>query len=161
MSLDRAKLAKIMEMTKSPEDNERLTAIAKANAMLMKERQTWTSLLASAGEGPSPAPDKPTYNETMAPNVPGRAGDGKWDKFAKNERDIAVWILRKRSSFDFAESLYHNIRKYGALTSRQREAAERCMARDNEELPPGRQTPGRGKVRDPYPDNNDDDDVPF
>lgn len=50
--------------------------------------------------------------------------------FKEANPSMFEWLLKKAGTFDFATSMMEAVFKYGDLTERQREAVERCMARD-------------------------------
>jgi hypothetical protein len=54
-----------------------------------------------------------------------------WEQFATREPKLAAWILAKRRTFDFAQSLFQAIETWGRLTDNQKAAAFRCAARDD------------------------------
>lgn len=53
-----------------------------------------------------------------------------WDKFAASYRQRAEWIVSRYASFDFAQSLFQAVAKYGYLTERQGAAVERMIDKD-------------------------------
>jgi hypothetical protein len=145
LQADRDKLAKIMGMTTSSAEGEQLAALRQANKLLKERQMTWAEVLARAPATASPPPQPPPRQEhpkTAAPNRPGaserhsRQDTGKsredirWEAFEGKDPERAEWIDNNANHFDFAESLYHGVRKYGRLTPNQEAAVDRCIARD-------------------------------
>jgi hypothetical protein len=53
-----------------------------------------------------------------------------WTAFAAANQAIAEWIIANRAKFDFAAKMNEAVVRYGDLTTGQREAVERCIARE-------------------------------
>jgi len=128
---ERDKLARICEMLTSNQDGEVLTAARIATKMIKAAKMTWTEILGATPPQPTQNPRRAKPQREQASD-PSQRGDRNWDHFSTVDPEIAEWIERSRGHFEFAESLYHGIRKYGTLTDRQRVAAERCIERDRQ-----------------------------
>lgn len=118
MTLDRAKLIKLMGMTTSASDAEALVAIRKANAMLKVEGTSWSEFISGikqqAAPRPPPRPQgrgfstQPTFSTVTDPDIP--------NILASLHRDA------KRGFRDFVESLQDYWDEHGHLTRAQYEA---------------------------------------
>jgi hypothetical protein len=53
-----------------------------------------------------------------------------WQAFAAANQAVAEWIIANRARFDFAAKMNEAVIRYGDLTAGQREAVERCIARE-------------------------------
>lgn len=167
MALDRKKLAKICGIMGSGFPHEVSEAANKATAMIKAAGSTWQEVIEGAPAQAAPPPRQP---HNHAPNRDKDRGDFKWDKFSSDYPEEASWISDKSATFDFAESVYQGVRRYGSLTERQMAAVRRCMARDAErdeeermapadEPPPRTRGAGRGSGRRRTAE--EDDDIPF
>lgn len=132
-TLDRKKLAKVAGIMTSGFPHEVSEAANKATKMIKDAGSTWEEVILGA---PAQQPPPPPRQERPQPQ--GNSGQGpdrakaKWDKFSEDYPEEAQWIDSNAATFDFAESLYQGVRRYGKLTERQMAAVRRCMARDEE-----------------------------
>jgi hypothetical protein len=148
LQADRDKLIKILKMTTSSQAGERDAAILLANQFLKDRKTTWEELLqrppvmsqersfarSNSSQSSEARPDDNTKeSETSKTKKQAESKDRgihKWNDFVDRFPAEAEWIDDNAATFDFAESLYNNIKIYGRLTVNQMAAVHRCMARD-------------------------------
>jgi len=167
MAIDRKKLAKLCEMFRSDQDGEVATAARKATEMLTKAGVTWSIFLTGSSEGFHETETQRPQNQrtnyyTGTEGQPDQRGDKRWDDFSKKEPERAAWIANSKPTFEFAESLYHAVRKYGRLTERQAAAVDRCIARDEQRDNDNESQTSSQRARGGSRRSSDDDDnVPY
>ena len=61
-----------------------------------------------------------------------RNADQACEDLKASNPEVYAWLLKNVEKFEFATSLWHALRTYGGLTERQLEAAQRCVAKDQE-----------------------------
>lgn len=133
MSLDRAKLTKMMGLTTSDQDGEALAAIRMVNAMLAKEKVTWGEVLAAGG---------PTVTVTVTRNAPPSSyhESEPTDWVAPHLRDKVTIDLMFRAIFsqprtgneDFwqwCDGVHNHFNQHGQLTAGQYAAVRKCYGR--------------------------------
>lgn len=76
------------------------------------------------------SPETRAANRAQAADRAERKQQQVWADFAAQQGPVADWIKAKAPTFDFAAKLYDAVIKYGDLTTGQREAVERLIARD-------------------------------
>ena len=126
--LDKAKLAKIMAMTTSDKDGEVLAAIKLANAMLVREGQTWGDIFAAIG---------PPALSIVLQRTPYKAEE---DWVAPHLKDKVIIDLMFKTVYaqprtgnedfwQFMDSIHHRWESYQNLSQGQYEALRRSYNR--------------------------------
>jgi hypothetical protein len=126
--MDRAMLVKFMGMTMSAHDNEALTALRKANAMLLEKNLTWQEVLAAS----------PKLSDFRVPPSQRRGQPPPQSDPEQNRYDNADEINQMfQDAFDNAHgtfrSFLHSIHEWweskGFLTAKQYQALKRAAGR--------------------------------
>jgi hypothetical protein len=76
------------------------------------------------------SPEVRAKNRQRAADRADRRQQDAWTAFAAQHQAVAEWIIANRARFDFAAKLNEAVIRFGDLTTGQREAVERCIARD-------------------------------
>lgn len=76
------------------------------------------------------SPETRAANRQAAADRKARTEQDAWTAFAAANQAVAEWIIANRARFDFAAKMNEAVVRYGDLTTGQREAVERCIARD-------------------------------
>lgn len=76
------------------------------------------------------SPAERAQNRTQAAARTERKQQDAWTAFAAANQAVAEWIVANRAKFDFAVKMNEAVVRYGDLTTGQREAVERLIARD-------------------------------
>lgn len=76
------------------------------------------------------SPETRAANRQQVADRKARVANDTFATFAAQQPEVAAWIEAKRGSFDFAAKMFDAVVRFGNLTEGQREAVERCIARD-------------------------------
>jgi hypothetical protein len=125
--MDRAMLTKFMGMTMSAHDNEALTAMRKANAMLLEENLTWQEVLAASPK--LSAFRVPPSARTKPANEP----DHQQDRYDDADEINSLFEDAFSNAFGTFRDFLHSIHEWwetkGFLTPKQYQALRKAAGR--------------------------------
>lgn len=122
--LDRVKFSKLMGMTTSPHDNEALTAVRLANAMLIAENLTWREFLDSSAKPDNSFRVPPSQRTKKA-----KQEDNRHDNDEEIERLFETAFANASGTFlHFLESIHEWWEQKRFLTDKQFEALNKAAS---------------------------------
>lgn len=138
MSLDRAKLVKLLQMTRSKNDHEALTAVRMANDMLRVAGVDWTGLVSGSRarvdrreEAPHWVRPAPRLSMTECFDLLQRAGylDGEFVKMKMQ------WERKKSLPVPDIKAVHHRVEELGLVARAAARAPGPQVAGEYDEIP--------------------------